>query len=112
MSFGGQTVGFVTVTRGAAGYLGLAQESRSTTTVSGCRFRPLTSAETAESATDVATGVWKCTAPAEAAALAAKSTGELVVEGITYRIVGPVEPKYDMNGAVHHVTILAKRQES
>jgi hypothetical protein len=113
VSFGGQTVGFVTVTRsGSPGYLGVKPETRSTTTVSGCRFRPLTSTETPESETDVATGVWKCTAPPEAAALAAKSTGELEVDGVTYRITGPVQPKYDMDGTVHHVTILCQRQES
>lgn len=109
MSFGGQSVGFVTVTRGTLGYMGLARETRTTTTVSGCRFRPLVSSETPESETDVAAEVWKCTAPPETAVLNARPDGEVVVNGVTYRIVGQVQPKYDMDGTVHHVTITCKR---
>ena len=122
MTFGGQTVAFVTVTRGdTPGYLGLAVESRTAVTVSGCRFRPMPSTEQPEGATDVASEMWKCTAPPEAAALAAQSTGELIYDGTTtptipdaadstvFRIFGPAVPKYDRDGQIHHVTIMAKR---
>lgn len=109
MSFGGQSVTFVTVSRGAAGYLGLAAESRTTTAVTDCHFRPFNSSETPEGATDVATEVWKLTAPPVSAALNATPGDEITYGGATFQIVGPVQPKYD-NGDVHHVTIMAKRQ--
>lgn len=110
MSFGGQAVAFVTVSRGAAGYLGLAAESRTSDTVFGCHFRPFSSTETPEGATDVATEVWKCTAPPVSAALNASPGDELSYDGFTFQIVGAVQPKYGLDGAVHHVTIMAKRQ--
>lgn len=113
MSFGQQAIAFVTVSHtGDPGYLGIKATSRSDDTVFGCHFRPLSSAETAEnSAYDVATEVWKLTAPPEAGVLAAASTGELVYDGRTYQIVGPIMPKYNLDGTVHHVTIMAKRQD-
>lgn len=109
-TFGGQAVEFVTVSRGTAGYLGLGRESRNSDTVFGCHFRPVNSIETPEGATDVATEVWKCTAPPVAAPLAATAGDELKWDGNTFQIVGPVQPKYNLDGTVHHVTIMAKRQ--
>jgi hypothetical protein len=122
MTLGGQTVAFVTVSRsGDPGYLGLVDESRSAAQVSGGRFRQLTAAEQVEAGTDVASEVWKYTGPPDAHALAVKSTGELIYDGTdnpqlpaepdstTFSIYGPIAPKYNMDGSVHHVTILAKR---
>lgn len=122
MTFGGQTVAFVTVSQtGQPGYLGLEDESRSATPLSGCRFRQLSAAEQPEGASNVASEVWKCTAPPAAAALAVRSTGELIYDGTNnpqlpdepdttvFYIDGPIAPKYDMDGTVEHVTILAKR---
>lgn len=122
MSFGGQTIAFVTVTRpGNPGYLGLAAESRTAVQVSGCRFRQSTSTEQPEATTDTATEIWKCTAPPEAAVLAETSTGELVYDGTSdpqvpdiadgtvFYIDGPIAPKFNMDGSIHHVTIMAKR---
>lgn len=111
MSFGGQSVTFVAVAEsGDPGYLGLKTKTRTDTAVAGCRFRPATSAETPDGQTDVATGVWKCTAPPAAAVLAAKPGGEVKVGGVTYQIDGPIMPKYAMDGTVHHVTVMCKRQ--
>lgn len=119
-SFGGQTVKLVTVAQsGSPGRLGLKAETRTAVTVSGCRGRVLSSSETPEQQTDVATEVWKWTLPPVAAALAAKATGELVYDGTaspvqttasTFQIVGPIAEKRNMDGSVHHVTILCKRQ--
>lgn len=110
--FGTQTVTFVTVTEsGDPGYLGMKTETRTETPVEGCRFRPLNADETPDGTTDISTGMWKCTAPPEAAVLAAESTGELKVDGVTYQIEGPVMPKPDMAGNLHHVTILCKKQD-
>lgn len=111
-TFGGQAVAFVTVSRsGTRGYLGLAPESRADDTVLGCHFRPVSVAEEPEGSSNVATEIWKLTAPPEAAALAATSTGELTYDGMTFRIDGPIMPKYNFDGTVHHVTIMAKRQD-
>ena len=120
MTFGGQTVklGVVTST-GAPGFLGMKAETRTDVTVTGCRGRVMTASETPEQQTDVATEIWKWTLPPVAAAAAATSTGELVYDGTAapertatsvFQIDGPILPKFDMDGTLHHVTLMAKRQ--
>lgn len=123
MTFGGQSVGFVTVTdSGEIGLGGIRSQSRVLVVVSGCRFRPAGSSEV-DGRSDVASEVWKLTAPPVAAALIADSTGELVWDGTTtpvlptdpnsrdwFRIDGAPQPKFDMDGSVHHVTVAVKRQ--
>lgn len=118
--FGGQTIKLATVTQtGQPGFLGLKAETRTDVTVAGCRGRVLSVDETGEPQTDVATEVWKWTLPPAAAAVASRSTGELVYDGTAnpartatsvFRIDGPPQPKFAMDGTVHHVTIMAKRQ--
>lgn len=120
MSLGSQTVGFVTITKsGEPGYLGLKAKNRALTLVHGGLFQPSTVAEAPDAQTNVATEVWIYTGPAEAAALVAKSTGELVYDGTTnpadvdanrYQIQGPPQPEHDLAGAVDHVVITVKRQ--
>lgn len=106
MSFGGQTVTFVTITRGTAGRFERAPV-RTPVDVPGCRFRPLgTSERVAE--TDLATEVWKCTAPPVAAVLAATATSELEYNGKTYHVTG-VEPFTDLAGQPFKVTVIAER---
>ncbi|OBB15052.1 hypothetical protein A5761_15025 [Mycolicibacterium setense] len=127
MSFGGQTVAFVTVTEtGPIGWGGLKSKTRVATSLAGCHFRPAASTETPDTQTDVATEVWKLTAPPAVAALAVKASGELVYDGsdhpelldlesdagkkATFQIDGPIMPKYGLDNSVHHVTIMCKRQ--
>lgn len=120
MTLGGQTVALVAIaSTGSPGYLGLKAASRTKTVVSGVHFRPFKTEETPDAETDVATEVWKLTAPPEAAVLAAKSTGELLYDGTSdpadveanrFSIIGPVQPKSDLSGVVDHVTIMCKRQ--
>lgn len=110
MRFGGQTVTFVTVTLGDRGYLGVREATPTETAVTGCRFRPL-SAEETEGITDVSTGIWKATIPPVDAAVNAQPSGEIKVDGVTYQIDGPVQPKRNMDGSLHHVTILCKKQD-
>lgn len=43
------------------------------------------------------------------AVLNAKPTCELVYGGETFQIDGPIMPKYDL-GALHHVTVMCKKQ--
>ncbi len=112
MSFGGQTVTFVTVTEtGAPGFLGVKEKQRTEVSVTGCHFRPFKTTEVVTES-DVATEIWKCTAPPGAAVIAAKSTGEVKHNGLTFQIDGPIQLKYDIGTQVHHVTIFCKRQVS
>lgn len=125
--FGGQTVAFVAVSQtGSPGWGGLREKVRVATPLSGCRFRSHTSDETPVTQTDVATEIWKLTAPPDAAALVVAANGELLYDGsdhpelldpdsdagkaATFQIDGPIQPKRDMDGSVHHVTIWCKRQ--
>lgn len=121
--FGGQSVGFVAVTKGGEpGYLGVITPTRSLTVVSGCHFRPVSVSEEPVGATDVASEIWKLTGPPDVLTLAT-SPGELIYDGTAdpelpddpndpsvFAIVGPPAPKYDLDGVLHHVTVLAKRQ--
>lgn len=108
--FGDQTIVLTTVsTSGEPGYLGLATQVRTDVTIAGCHGRVLSTAEV-DAQTDTATEIWKWTVPPVAAALAAKPSGELTYQGRVFQIDGPVMPKTDTAGQVHHVTILAKRQ--
>lgn len=112
MTLGGQAVTFVTVTHsGTPGYLGVTGESRSETVVSGCHFRPAGVSEASDSAS-VASGRWKCTAPPVSAALNAQPGGEVKCGGLTFLIDGPVMPKRDIDGNLHHVTVMCRRQVS
>lgn len=120
MSFGGQTVALVAIAAtGSPGYQGIKATSRTKTVVSGVHFRPFQTLETPDTETDVATELWKLTAPPETAALVAKSTGELLYDGTDdpadvkanrFAITGPVQPKSGLGAKVHHVTIMCKRQ--
>lgn len=111
MTLGGQSVTFVAVAdTGGAGYLGVKAKARTETVVAGCQFWPMTASETPDGQTDVATGVWRCIAPAESAVLAATAGDELKYNSNTYQIVGPPQPKRDMAGVLSHVTIMCKRQ--
>lgn len=89
MSFGSQTVTFVTLEHtGVYDDFGNEQVNEAEVLVHGCRHRPMTAAEAGEAFGNVARQGWKTTAPPEAAAVAAKSTGKLKVGGVTYAIIG------------------------
>lgn len=110
MNFGDQTVIFVAITDGALDRLGIPAKVRTEVSVPGCRFRPL-SVDEAVTLTDVATEVWKCTAPPHPTVLAAKAIDEVKHNGITYQLVGGVKPfpGYRSN-TVHKVTVMCKVQ--
>lgn len=113
-SFGGQSVTFVEITyTGEPGYLGVREPVRTETVVERCRFRPLRVDERAAiGVTDTSTEIWKITAPPVPAVLDAKPNGEVIHDGTGYEIDGPVQPKRDMGGQLHHVTVFCKRQVS
>ncbi|BBU22158.1 hypothetical protein AWC32_21580 [Mycobacterium xenopi] len=111
MSFGGQTVTFVTLTdSGNPNRLGMKPQTSTEVPVAGCLFRPLSVKEVVGVNTDIATEIWKCTAPPVPAALAAKASGQLQVDGETYEIMGDPKPHPDLSGAIHHVTIMCQKQ--
>lgn len=105
MSFGATTVTFISETpSGTPGRLGSQTPLEVRVDVAGCRFRPLYARELPEDMTNLATQVWRCTAPPEAASAAAKSTGLLEVDGVKYRIIGGARPFEDF-AAPFKVTI-------
>lgn len=104
----GQTVTFITVTgTGVYDADGMETMTETEVPVDGCRHRPLRAEEAPQWVTNLATQVWRTTAPAEAAALAATSNGLLKVDGVTYRIVGGAQPFTDMAGEPFKVTVLS-----
>ncbi|QIG58387.1 head closure [Mycobacterium phage Cornie] len=112
LEYGGQTVTFVTVTEtGAIGWGGLKETTETTVDVPGCHFRPYTNDETGGQVT-VATELWKCTAPPVPAVLNAQPRDKVRVNGALFHIEGPVQPKRDLQGNLHHVTVFCKRQHA
>lgn len=110
-AFGAQTVTFVTFTEaGSPGALGTYAMTETKAAVKNCRHRPLTFKETAETDTDIATEMWKTTAPPEAAVLAAEASGVIEVDGERYQIIGGIRHHVDMDGAPFKVTIISQKQ--
>lgn len=108
MTFGSQTVTFITLAgTGTYDADGLEVTTETPVAVNGCRHRPLKADETPVNLTNLATQIWKTTAPPEAAAIAAKSTGRLTVDGVTYEIIGGAMPFEDFTDPFK-VTILSK----
>ncbi|AHG24330.1 head-to-tail stopper [Mycobacterium phage MichelleMyBell] len=113
MTFGGQTVTFVTYENtGPRRPLGGYQQAETLAPVAGCRHRPLSARETAEYDVNVATVVWKTTAPPAPAVLAARQDGEIRVDGVAYKIIAGPQHHVDMDGQPFKVTILSQRQTS
>lgn len=110
MRFGRQSVIIVTVTTNPSvrDRYNKSTEVRTETTVTGCRFRPLSAKEKIELG-DIVTDPWKCTAPPVAAAINAKAVDEMKVDGITYKIIGGARPFKDQAGRDWKVTIIGER---
>lgn len=110
MSFGGQTVTFVTVSEDLNNRDRYRNPIRVRTEVAvpGCRFRPLTAKERQELG-DIVRDPWKCTAPPVAAVLNADAIDEVKVDGITYQIIGGVRTFPDMGGNNFKVTVICER---
>jgi hypothetical protein len=109
--FGGDTVTFVTITDGVKDRLGIPAKVRTEVAVTGCRFRSWFFEEKV-TLTDIATQMWKCTAPPDPAVLAAEAIDEVKHAGITYDIVGGVKLfPYAESDQIYKVTVLCKKQE-
>jgi hypothetical protein len=118
MSFGGQTITFVSFTdSGTPGALGTYTQVETTTSVTGCRHRPLAFEETAEYDVDIATELWRTTIPVgeyspelRAVVLAVKANDEIRVDGVSYKIIGGIRHHVDMAGNPFKATIISQRQ--
>jgi hypothetical protein len=119
--FGGQTVGFVTTVDGDPDRNNVPTQTHDVVLVPGCHFRPLRLSEKVGLA-DVATEMWKLTAPPTVGVLAAKAAGQIVYDhsptpvfdeddsSNVFQIVGGVQPFTDLSGQVVKVTVLCQRQ--
>ena len=77
--------------------------------VPGCLFRSLRADETPQTEVDINTQVWRCTAPATAATLAADPRGYLKYDGDVYQIIGGAQKQFDFSGRPH-VVVDAQKQ--
>lgn len=113
MSFGRQTVTFVTVSEDPNNRdrYNKPEKVRTPVPVAGCRFRPLTFREKQELG-DIATEAWRCTAPPDPAVMSATAVDEVIVDGVTYQIVGGVRTFVDMVGRPFKVTVQCEKRES
>lgn len=109
MTFGSQTVTFVTVAQGAEGRFE-REKDRTRVDVEGCLFISLPGQETVTE-TDVIIEWRECTAPPVPAAVNADATGEMEYGGKTYQITS-VEPNPDFSGGFHNVTVTGMREIS
>lgn len=110
-SMGNQTVVFVSVAENPAvrDRYNNPGTIRTTTPVSGCQFRPDTVSEDIDLG-DRTLERWRLTSPPVPVALAAKATDEVQVDGVTYQIIGRVEPFADFEGQINHVTVFCERR--
>jgi hypothetical protein len=112
VSFGAQTLTFVTISEGALDVNGIPAQVRTEVEVPGCRFRPLRVSEKVGLVENIATEVWQATCPPVDAVLAATAISEIEYDGETYLLVGAVQPFTDFTSTVHKVTVLAQRQSA
>ena len=116
MPFGGDTVTFVSFVDGPTpGPLGTYPQVEVTFDAPGCRHRPLTFAETAELAFDVATEWWRTTLPIGEYGQTLLDKLKLVepdavirVDNVDYAVVGGVRMFKDFSGPFK-ATIHSKR---
>lgn len=105
---GNQTVTFVAVTNGTEDRNNIATPVEVETALGGCMFRPLSAAEKA-GLMDIATEVWKCTAPPSEPALSTNVNALLRYQGKTYTVTAGAQHEYDLDGFLDHVTILCQK---
>jgi hypothetical protein len=130
LSFGGDTITFTSFNPPASGTafpddLGTFSPLPGTPGVApggvvpGCRHRPFrrsghgagaARAEYPEEGVGITTDWWQSTCPASPAALAAKASDNITVNGVVYRILGDARPFEDITGTPFKVTFLSERQ--
>jgi hypothetical protein len=124
LSFGGDTITFTSFNPDPAQVF--PDESGTFTplkgtpsVVPGCRHRPFRNtsrsarfarSEYPEEGVGITTDWWQSTCPAWPAALAAKASDNITVNGVVYRILGDARPFEDISGNVVKVSFLSERQ--
>lgn len=108
MSFGSQSVTFVSVEAGGVDRLGIPTPVLTSTVVEGCLFQPVSVAETVTD-TDTYVQVFTCVAPPQPVVLATTAVDELIYDGVIYQVTG-VRHFCDFLGNVDHVTVTCERR--
>lgn len=109
--FGRQTITFVSVTYDVTDLDALGKPAliRTPTDVAGCRFRPLPATQKVDDKGQVVTNPWKATCPPAPAVINATTGDELIVDGVTYKMVGVPRPTVDLYGTPFKVTVIAQQ---
>lgn len=118
MSFGASTITFRHFQKsGVPDELGNYTLTAVNTNAPGCRHRPLTFSETAEFEFDIATEHWRSTLPLKDydqglldVIMHFPANDVIVVDGLTYRIIGGVRPHPDRFGRPYKATIISQKQ--
>lgn len=110
MSYGAETLTFVTLTDGPPDRNGIPTRVRTEVDVAGCHFRPLKVSEKVGLVENIATEVWQATCPRDDTVLAAAAVDEIKHNGVTYQLVGAPQPFKDFSATVYKVTVLAQVQ--
>jgi len=111
MSFGDQSLTFVSVTDGPPDRNGEPTRVETDVVVPECRFRPLKTAEkVASGVADIATEVWQATCPPAQVVVDAKANDAIKYQGKVFQIIGGAQPFTDFSDVVHKVTVTAQRQ--
>jgi hypothetical protein len=124
VSFGGDVVTFTSFNPDPRGFPddeGTFSPLKGTAAVvPGCRHRPFRNtsrsarfarSEYPEEGVGITTDWWESTCPPWPAALAAKASDNITVNGVVYRILGDARPFNDIAGKIFKVTLLSERQE-
>lgn len=124
LSFGGDVITFTSFNpnpaQGFPDDLGTFTPLQGTpSVVPGCRHRPFRDtsrsarfarSEYPQEGVGITTDWWQTTCPPAAAALAAKASDNITVNGVIYRIISDARPFEDITGTPFKVTFLSERQ--
>ena len=117
---GGQTVTLLSyTTTGVRDASGMAQNTEVATPVKWCRHRPVPETAVRElkrqyGDVGVVVGVlsWRTFLPITPETMLINPADRLVVDGLTYVVMGGALPVADMGGKPNHVIVISERQEA
>ena len=106
-ALGAQTVTVRSLQTTGRDAFGVKTQASVDTDVAGCSFQSLMSTEL--DSNRIADQRWLCIAPADSAVAGMQSTDEINVDGVEYRLDGPVLPRIDLDGRMNHVSAVCVR---
>jgi hypothetical protein len=120
LAYGNQTVTFLIYSAsGTPDNSGMSQGSETATDVDFCLHRPVPETAVRELKRQyrdvgivVGTLSWRTTCPRTPVTLSVKASDRMVVDGLTYTIMGGALPNTDLAGVGQHVTIISERQQT